>query len=71
LRKNDQFPNGGLFPVSLRATLTDGQECSILWFENQPMELVTSTNANSGGGRTVVESPEMSAFLAPYLQYRK
>lgn len=72
LEKEDQLWNGGLFPVRLRVTLTDGQECSVFWFEEQPMELMTVTNATANRGcRTVVESPEMSAFLESYLQYRE
>ena len=71
LQKSDQLWNGGLFPVSLEVMLTDGQECSVLWFDYQPMELVTSTNATANWGcRTVVDSPEMSAFLEPYLRHR-
>jgi len=72
LEKSDQLWNGGLFPVSLEVVLTDGQECSVFWFEEQPMELMTVTNATANRGcRTVVISPEMSAFLAPYLKYQK
>ena len=72
LENKDQLGNGGLFPVSLDVMLADGQECSVLWFEDQPMKLVTSTNETAGRGcSAMLESLEMSAFLAPYLQYRK
>jgi hypothetical protein len=66
-KRLSQRANGGLMPVSLEVKLVDGQECRILWFEDQPLELLTLTNSQVGGSkRLAVDSPALSAYLATY-----
>ena len=71
LEKNDWGGSEGIIFLSLNVLLVDGQEYCVIWWPEGKLELVIFASEDGQvRSRTGVVSPEMSAFMAPYLEYQ-
>ena len=71
LEKDDWGSTEGMFKLFLEVNLVDGKQYRVIWWDNDRLKLKTIVNEEDQERiGTGVESAEMSAFLAPYLEYR-
>ena len=71
LEKIDWGGSEGIIFLSLNVLLVDGQEYCVIWWPEGKLELVIFASEDGQvRSRTGVVSPEMSAFMEPYLEHQ-